>query len=254
MYYQSSLEENIPTLESQALAIRSTIRSTIREECTPPSQHLLVRRLGRLPYETVWPRMTEFTNNRDDNTADELWLVEHPPIFTLGQAGRLEHVLSAGDIPVVHSDRGGQVTYHGPGQLVAYPLVNLSRRKLGIREFVTRLESIILNTLAHYGVTGNRKDGAPGVYVGDAKIAALGLRVRRGCSFHGISLNVAMDLKPFAGINPCGFIDLKVVQLQDYVDDEGGRDSVTVAAAGQVFSEIFSEQMQYRQVNFVENE
>jgi lipoyl(octanoyl) transferase len=174
-----------------------------------------VRALGRRDYLPVWRAMQAFTDARDADTDDELWLVEHEPVFTQGQAGKPEHVLGPGAIPVLQVDRGGQVTYHGPGQLVAYPLVDLRRAGLGVRELVCRIEQAAIDTLAHWGVTGERRSGAPGVYVGDAKVAALGLRVRRGCSFHGLAFNVAMDLEPFERINPCGFQGLRVTQLLD---------------------------------------
>ena len=176
---------------------------------------LLSRDLGRQPYEPVWRAMQAFTDARDDATPDELWLVEHEPVFTLGQAGRPEHVLAAGDIPVVHVDRGGQVTYHGPGQLVAYPLLDLRRLKIGVRDYVCRIEQAVIDTLAEWNIEGARKDGAPGVYVNGAKVAALGIRVRRGCCFHGLAFNIAMDLEPFHRINPCGFAGLEVVSMAD---------------------------------------
>ncbi|HET7932028.1 MAG TPA: lipoyl(octanoyl) transferase LipB [Rhodanobacteraceae bacterium] len=181
----------------------------------PESRPLLVRRLGRQPYEPVWHAMQAFTDARDADTPDELWLVEHDPVFTLGQAGKPEHVLAAGDIPVVHVDRGGQVTYHGPGQIVAYPLLDLRRLKMGVRELVTRIEQAIIDTLAEWNIVAVRRPGAPGVYVADAKIAALGLRVRHGCTFHGLAFNIAMDLEPFHRINPCGYAGLQVVQMLD---------------------------------------
>ena len=174
-----------------------------------------VRDLGRQPYEPVWRAMQAFTDARDAETTDELWLVEHDPVFTLGQAGRWEHVLAPGAIPVVAVDRGGQVTYHGPGQLVAYPLVDLRRARLGVRELVERIEQAVIDTLAHFGIAGARRPGAPGIYAGDAKVMALGLRVRRGCSFHGLAFNIAMDLEPFARINPCGFQGLAVTSMLD---------------------------------------
>lgn len=177
---------------------------------------LLVRRLAGLqPYEPVWRAMQAFTDTRDADTADELWIVEHSPVFTLGQAGKWEHVLLPGEIPVVPVDRGGQVTYHGPGQIVAYPLVDLRRLKLGIRDFVCRIEQAIIDTLAHWNIGAERKAGAPGVYVAGAKVAALGLRVRRGCTFHGLAFNVNMDLEPFQRINPCGYQGLQVTQVMD---------------------------------------
>lgn len=159
--------------------------------------------------------MSAFTDRRDDSTGDELWVVEHDPVFTQGQAGKAEHVLAAGDIPVVQVDRGGQVTYHGPGQLVVYPLLDLRRLGIGVREYVCRIEQAIIDTLAQCGIAAQRLEGAPGVYVEGAKIAALGIRVRRGCSFHGLSFNVAMDLEPFRRINPCGYAGLQVTSVLD---------------------------------------
>jgi lipoyl(octanoyl) transferase len=175
----------------------------------------LVRDLGRQPYEPVWRAMQAFTDARDEATSDELWLVEHEPVFTLGQAGKPEHLLLPGDIPVLHVDRGGQVTYHGPGQIVAYPLLDLRRLKIGVREYVHRIEQAVIDTLAEWNIEGARREGAPGVYVGDAKVAALGIRVRRGCTFHGLAFNVAMDLEPFGRINPCGYEGLRVVAMAD---------------------------------------
>jgi lipoyl(octanoyl) transferase len=157
--------------------------------------------------------MQALTDSRDENSADELWLVQHPPIFTQGQAGKAEHVLAPGNIPVIQVDRGGQVTYHGPGQIVAYPLVDIRRKGICVREFVNRIEETIIGVLAHYGVKGERIAGAPGIYVNGDKVASLGLRVRRGCTFHGLAFNVDMDLEPFQRINPCGFSGLQVTQL-----------------------------------------
>lgn len=167
------------------------------------------------PYEKVWAAMTAFTNNRTPVDNDKLWIVQHPPVFTQGQAGKAEHLLVPGDIPVVQTDRGGQVTFHGPGQLVAYPLLDLRRLKMGVRDLVTALEGTIVATLAHYDIEAYARADAPGVYVGENKIASLGLRVRRGCSFHGLSLNVAMDLSPFSRINPCGYQGLAMTQICD---------------------------------------
>ncbi len=175
----------------------------------------IVRDLGRQPYEPVWRAMQHFTDVRGADTPDELWLVEHEPVFTLGQAGKPEHVLMPGDIPVIHVDRGGQVTYHGPGQIVVYPLLDLRRLKIGVRDYVCRIEQAIIDTLADWNIEGVRRDGAPGVYVGDAKIAALGIRVRRGCSFHGLAFNIAMSTEPFLRINPCGYQGLAVVAMAD---------------------------------------
>ena len=176
---------------------------------------VIVRDLGRQPYEPVWRAMQRFTDARDADTPDELWLVEHEPVFTLGQAGKPEHVLVPGDIPVLHVDRGGQVTYHGPGQLVAYPLLDLRRLKIGVRDYVCRIEQAIIDTLGEWNIQGARRDGAPGVYVNDAKIAALGIRVRRGCTFHGLAFNIAMSTEPFLRINPCGYRGLEVVAMAD---------------------------------------
>jgi lipoyl(octanoyl) transferase len=178
----------------------------------PPGE-LRVRRLGRQPFMSVWPVMEEYSDRRGEDGDDELWLLEHDPVFTLGQAGRPEHVLAPGDIPVVRTNRGGQVTYHGPGQIVAYPLIDLRRRKLGVREFVCRIEQALIDTLATWDIPAERKDGAPGVYVGGAKIGALGLRVRRGCSFHGLAFNVNLDPEPFSRINPCGYQGLQVTSV-----------------------------------------
>ena len=176
---------------------------------------LKIRRLGRQPYQATWKAMSAFTDNRTADTPDELWLLEHDPVFTQGQAGKAEHVLAPGDIPVVQVDRGGQVTYHGPGQIVAYPLIDLRRVGVGVRELVHRIEQALIDTLAHWNIVAERVEGAPGVYVAGAKVAALGLRVRRGCSFHGLAFNVAMDLAPFHRINPCGYKGLAVTQVLD---------------------------------------
>ncbi|MCP8899398.1 lipoyl(octanoyl) transferase LipB [Gilvimarinus xylanilyticus] len=174
---------------------------------------IIVRQLGVRDYQSVWRAMSDFTDHRDTDTPDELWLVEHPPVFTQGQAGKPEHLLAVEGIPLVQTDRGGQVTYHGPGQLVAYPLLNLRRYKLGVRDLVTLLESTLVTLLADYGIDAYAKPDAPGVYIDGAKIASLGLRVRRGCSFHGLALNVNMDLTPFAQINPCGYAGLAMVDM-----------------------------------------
>ncbi|HEY2624338.1 MAG TPA: lipoyl(octanoyl) transferase LipB [Dyella sp.] len=176
---------------------------------------LKVRRLGRQPYAATWEAMSDFTNNRGPDTPDELWLLEHDPVFTQGQAGKAEHVLAPGNIPVVQVDRGGQVTYHGPGQIVGYPLIDLRRAGVSVRELVNKLEQSIIDTLAHWNIGAERLDGAPGVYVAGAKVAALGLRVRRGCSFHGLAFNVSMDLEPYHRINPCGYKGLAVTQVLD---------------------------------------
>jgi len=185
-----------------------------------------LRDLGQAEYTRVWRAMQAFTDARTADTPDEIWCVEHPPVFTLGQAGRAEHVLAPGDIPVLPVDRGGQVTYHGPGQVVVYPLLDLRRLDLGVRALVTLIEQALIDTLADFGVRAARRAGAPGVYVEDAKIAALGLRVRRGCSFHGLAFNIDMNLEPYRRINPCGYEGLAVTQLADHtpVTPETARD------------------------------
>ncbi|MFY2509423.1 lipoyl(octanoyl) transferase LipB [Vibrio pectenicida] len=174
---------------------------------------LVVKRLGRQDYEPIWRAMHDFTDARTEDTSDQVWLVEHNPVFTQGQAGKAEHLINTGDIPVVQSDRGGQVTYHGPGQLVAYFLINLRRRKLGVRELVTSIETLVIKTLKHYNIESTARPDAPGVYVNDKKICSLGLRIRKGCSFHGLALNVNMDLSPFLRINPCGYAGMEMVQM-----------------------------------------
>lgn len=182
-----------------------------------PTLH--IRRLGQVPYEPTWQAMREQTLARAGTagveTRDELWLLEHPPVFTQGQAGKPEHLLRDIGVPVVPIDRGGQITYHGPGQVVVYLLLDLQRRHLKVRELVSRIEQAVIDLLAEHGVVAMRRQGAPGVYVGEAKIAALGLRVRNGCCYHGVSLNVDMDLSPFSAINPCGYEGLAVTQLRD---------------------------------------
>lgn len=176
---------------------------------------LVIRKLGLMDYLPAWQAMQDFTAARTPDTSDELWLLEHPPVFTLGQAGRREHILSEREIPIVPIDRGGQVTYHGPGQVVVYVLLDLRRRGYGVRELVYRLEQALIDMLATQGIAAVRHAGAPGVYVAGAKVAALGLRVRHGCTYHGLSLNVAMDLTPFSCINPCGYAGLAVTQMRD---------------------------------------
>ena len=194
---------------------------------------LLVRRLGRRPYRPVWQAMRAFTDARDADTPDELWTLQHDPVFTLGQAGRMEHVLAPGAIPVIAVERGGQVTYHGPGQIVGYPLLDLRRLGIGIRELVNRIEQAMIDTLATWNIEAARREGAPGVYVAGAKIGALGLRVRRGCTFHGLAFNVAMDLEPFRRINPCGYAGLAVTQVCD-LGGPGSIDVVETTLIGQI--------------------
>ena len=180
-------------------------------------RHLKVKMLhGFQPYEPIWHSMKQFTNTRNEQTCDELWVLQHSSVFTQGQAGKAEHVLAPGDIPVVKVDRGGQVTYHGPGQLVVYLLIDIARLGIGARQLVTTIESALINTLKAYDLSAIARQDAPGVYVNDEKIASLGLRIRKGRSFHGLSLNVDMDMEPFGRINPCGHKDLKMVQLSKY--------------------------------------
>ena len=186
---------------------------------TPP----WVRTLGRVAYEPTWRAMKDFTRSRAEDARDQLWIVEHPPVFTLGLAAREAHVLRPGDIPVVKVDRGGQVTYHGPGQVVAYPLLDLRRRGYGVKELVRRIESAVIALLDGYGIAAERRPGMPGVYVNEAKIAAVGLRVSRGCTYHGLAVNVDGDLEPFTRIDPCGYPNLAVTRLADH----GVRDSIS---------------------------
>ncbi|ELA6781719.1 lipoyl(octanoyl) transferase LipB [Vibrio alginolyticus] len=208
-------------------------------------QHqLVVKRLGRQDYEPVWKAMHEFTDQRTEETRDEVWLVEHNPVFTQGQAGKAEHLINTGDIPVVQSDRGGQVTYHGPGQLVAYFLINLRRKKLGVRDLVTTIENLVINTLKAYNIDSAARPDAPGVYVDGKKICSLGLRIRKGCSFHGLALNVNMDLTPFLRINPCGYEGMEMVQVSQF----GGPDNVE-AVEKQLIEELVT-LLDYEQVEF----
>lgn len=198
-----------------------------------PPPPLRIRHLAGLQdYGATWAAMRAFTDTRDAETPDELWLLEHPPVFTLGQAGRPEHLLAPGAIPVVQTDRGGQVTYHGPGQLVAYLLLDLRRAGIGIKRLVERLEQAIIDLLATHGIEAERRANAPGVYVAGAKIASLGLRVRNGCSYHGLALNVDLDLEPFGRINPCGYAGLTVTRLVDHVP------GITLTETAQALAEI----------------
>lgn len=218
-----------------AVALADTAAAPSRPAPALPTARL--RDLGRQPYEPVWRAMQAFTDARDETTADELWLVEHDPVFTLGQAGKPEHVLMPGEIPVINVDRGGQVTYHGPGQLVLYPLLDLRRLKVGVREYVCRIEQSIIDTLGDWNIEAVRREGAPGVYVAGAKIAALGIRVRRGCTFHGLAFNIDMDLSPFQRINPCGFAGLQVTSMVD-LGGPSGLDAVKPALVGHLASQF----------------
>ncbi len=186
-----------------------------------PVPELVQSELGLVGYEPTLEAMRQFTDNRNADSPDELWLLQHPRVFTQGQAGKAEHVLAPGDIPVIQVDRGGQVTYHGPGQWVLYLLVDIRRQKLGVRDLVDLIEQSIVQLLGEYGIDAAAKTDAPGVYVAGDKIAALGLRVRRGCSYHGLSLNVDMDLEPFERINPCGFEGLQVTSMAALLPDSG---------------------------------
>lgn len=174
------------------------------------STPIIVRQLGLQTYLPIWQKMQTFTDHRNNDVVDEIWLVEHEPVFTQGQAGKEEHLLAPGDIPVVPVDRGGQVTYHGPGQQMLYILLNIKRRKIGVRELVTALEQCVVKTLLPYGIQAYPKADAPGVYVDEKKICSVGLRIRKGCSFHGLAFNVNMDLAPFQRINPCGYAGLEM--------------------------------------------
>ncbi len=185
----------------------------------PVTPSTVVRFLGEVDYETSWQKMQDFTDFRDVDSPDELWFLQHPPVYTLGKNAKAEHVLNPAEIPVINTDRGGQVTYHGPGQIIVYTLLDLSRLSMGIRQLVTILEQSVIELLADYGVESCARADAPGVYVNNAKIAALGLRVRKGRSFHGLALNVDMNLEPFSRINPCGYAGLEITQLKNFVAD-----------------------------------
>lgn len=181
---------------------------------------LIIRRMGIMEYSRAWPQMKAFNEQRTNETRDEIWLLQHPPVFTQGLNFRPEHQpAELNDIPVIHSDRGGDITYHGPGQLIVYLLIDIKRKNLGIKDLVTAMEKSIIELLSGYQIKGERQPGSPGVYIDDKKIASLGLRVRRGCSYHGLSFNVDMDLAPFSAIPPCGFTELKMTQLSDYIQN-----------------------------------
>ena len=206
------------------------------------SRSIVVRNLGCVAYEPAWRAMQHFTQIRDADSADELWLLEHPRVFTQGQDGKTEHVLAAGDIPVVQVDRGGQVTYHGPGQLVAYILIDVRRSGQGVRDLVNAMENSLIELLSDYAVAAQARPDAPGVYVADKKIASLGLRIRRGCSFHGLALNVDMDLQPFQRINPCGYAGLQMTQLRDETQHPVDLSEVSVGLRDALVSHLkFSE-------------
>ena len=207
---------------------------------------LRVRYLGLQPYEPSLQAMQDFTDSRDAETVDEIWLLQHEPVFTQGQAGKDEHLLQQTHIPIIKTDRGGQVTYHGPGQLIAYMLIDLKRLGIGVRQLVTLMEEAIIDTLAQWQVTAYGKPDAPGVYVDNAKIASLGLRVRKGCSFHGLALNVDMDLEPFLTINPCGYAGLDMAQLADFADQP------TVATVSEQLLHHLTKKLGYTKVEIEE--
>ncbi len=208
------------------------------------SKQLVIRDLSSQDYTEVWQAMQRFTDERNEYTPDELWLLEHPAVFTQGQAGKAEHLLMPGDIPIVKVDRGGQVTYHGPGQLVVYVLLDIKRRKLGVRELVTLLEQTLIELLAQYGIAANARPDAPGVYIDGKKVASLGLRVRKGCTFHGLALNVDMDLSPFNRINPCGYAGMQIVQSKDF----GG--PLSIGEAKSAITSIFQRRLAVSELRF----
>ena len=203
---------------------------------------LVVRYLGLVDYQSTYDQMLALTDSRDESTPDELWILEHHPVFTQGRAGKSEHVINAGDIPIVQSDRGGQVTYHGPGQITGYVMLDLKRGKLGVRDLVSAIEQTLVDVLAGYNINAHAKPDAPGVYVGADKIASLGLRIRNGKSFHGLALNVNMDLEPFLRINPCGYAGLNMTQIANY------ESSATVADAASRLVDAFAKQLSYETV------
>lgn len=203
---------------------------------------LVVRYLGLVDYQSTYDQMLALTDSRDESTPDELWILEHHPVFTQGRAGKSEHVMNAGDIPIVQSDRGGQVTYHGPGQITGYVMLDLKRAKLGVRDLVSAIEQTLVDVLAGYNINAHAKPDAPGVYVGADKIASLGLRIRNGKSFHGLALNVNMNLEPFLRINPCGYAGLNMTQIANY------EPSATVADAASRLVDAFAKQLSYETV------
>lgn len=205
---------------------------------------LFVRQLGLRDWQSVSDAMHQYTDQRHGESRDEIWLVEHHPVFTQGQAGKTEHLLMPGDIPVVQSDRGGQVTYHGRGQQIMYVLIDIKRRKIGVRQLVTALEETVIATLAQFGVEARARADAPGVYVAEEKICSLGLRIRKGCSFHGLALNVAMDLTPFLRINPCGYAGMRMTQLQQFQPEVSVQDVQPLLVAA------FARLLSYQQVEW----
>lgn len=216
-----------------------------REVIPDAADALRVRRMGTVPYVPAWHAMQRFTEDRNADTLDEVWLLEHPPVFTQGQAGRAEHILAPGNIPVVQVDRGGQVTYHGPGQLMAYLLVDVVRKKIGVRDLVTAIEDALVAALAGWGISAAPRPDAPGVYVDGLKIASLGLRIRRGRSFHGLALNVDMDMAPFGCINPCGYAGMAMTQVRDFAPE------IRMPEAADRVLEALAQQLRYQTLQFV---
>jgi len=210
-----------------------------------PQERIVLRQLGLQPYEPVSLAMHHFTEHRNADSLDEIWLVQHPRVFTQGQAGKAEHVLMPGDIPVIQSDRGGQVTYHGPGQQVMYVMVDLKRKTLGVRQLVTAIEQTVVDTLAHFSIDAYPRADAPGVYVDGKKICSLGLRIRKGCSLHGLALNIDMDLEPFHRINPCGYAGLEMTQAS--LEKQG----LTVDQVMPVLVKSFNHRLDYQQVDYL---
>ncbi|MFA9500730.1 lipoyl(octanoyl) transferase LipB [Mannheimia sp. E30BD] len=215
---------------------------------------LIIRQLGIQPYEDVWHQMQSFTDHRDENTDDEIWLVQHPAVFTQGSAGKPEHLLNPTNIPVVQSDRGGQITYHGEGQQIMYVLINIKRlksqgREVSVRDLVTTLEQTVVRTLADYGIESYPKADAPGVYVNERKICSLGLRIRKGCSFHGLALNINMDLTPFRNINPCGYAGLEMCQLSELIN----QNDLDCSDISPKLVEHFSAILDYNDKQFINN-
>ncbi len=209
---------------------------------------VIARSLGRQLYNPIWQQLKDFTNTRTANTLDEIWMLEHEPVFTQGQAGKAEHLLQPGKIPLVQSDRGGQITYHGPGQLILYLLVDINSKKLNVRQIVTHIEQAVVQVLASYNIAATTRSDAPGVYVNDAKICAVGLRVRHGCTYHGLSLNVNMDLEPFSRINPCGYAGMQVTQLSELVSDLRGPTSVELV--GKQLLSLLATQIGYSEIKY----
>jgi len=228
-----------------ALCRRYTQPFLLNRTAVLSADTLLIRQLGQRDWQPVSDAMHQFTDRRNGDSRDEVWLVEHHAVFTQGQAGKAEHLLMPGDIPVVQSDRGGQVTYHGPGQQVMYVLIDVKRRKIGVRQLVTALEETVIATLAHFGVAARARPDAPGVYVGEEKICSLGLRIRKGCSFHGLALNVAMDLTPFLRINPCGYAGMRMTQLSAF------QPGVSLADVQPLLVAAFARQLGFTQVEWL---